>query len=219
MQLIGTILILAMCAAPLAGYEAVASADPADRRALPHPRRDGGASLAQVLATRRSVRAFATRDLDDAELGQLLWSAQGATDGHRTAPSAGALYPLTLYVVDARGVWRYEPDAHAVTRMQTSDRRTTVARATYSESAVAGAPLAVVITARVAVTAVKYGARAERYATLEAGHAAQNLLLTASALGLAAVPVGAFDDSALRKAIGVDASTTMLYVIPVGAPP
>src|SRR5512146_311373 len=74
-----------------------------ERKVLPAPQRDGGPALASVLAKRRSTRVFAPRALDDAELGQLLWAGQGVTDGHRTAPSAGALYPITLRVADVNG--------------------------------------------------------------------------------------------------------------------
>lgn len=186
-----------------------------DRRTLPPPARTAGASLASVLATRRSVRTFRTTALDDAALGQLVWAAQGITDGHRTAPSAGALYPLTVWVADARGVWRYLPTDHALVRTRAEDQR---ARLVPDQDELARAPVLIVITGQTAITARKYGKRAERYVMLEAGHAAQNLLLTATALELGAVPIGAFDDRAVRTALGVPDDTLPLYVIPVGAP-
>jgi len=188
-----------------------------DRRALPAPSR-GGPALADVLATRRSQRVFASRELSDAELGQLLWAAQGVIDGHRTAPSAGALYPLAVRVVDARGVWRYLPADHALVRESAGDRRGRIVSASHGQDAVRSAPAVLVISAELAITAKKYGARAERFATLEAGHAAQNVLLEATALGLAAVPIGAFDDDALRRALDLSAAETPLYVIPIGSP-
>ena len=79
--------------------------------------------------------------------------------------------------------------------------------------------MTLVITAEIAITATKYGARAERYVTLEAGHAAENVLLTATALGLGAVPVGAFDDDAVRRVLGLPRAVTPLYLIPVGSVP
>lgn len=195
------------------------SVPPTDRKVLPAPQRDGGPALASVLARRRSTRRFAPRDLDDAELGQLLWAGQGVTDGHRTAPSAGALYPITLRVADVTGIWRYMPTDHAVVRESAGDHRTAIAASGLSQEALRGAPAIFVITADVNVTARKYGSRAERYATLEAGHVAQNVLLEATALGLGAVPIGAFDDAAVRRAIGLPIAETPLYLIPVGAPP
>jgi SagB-type dehydrogenase family enzyme len=189
-----------------------------DRRVLPAPQRDGGMPLARALAGRRSVRTFGPRSLHDAELGQLLWAAQGISDGHRTAPSAGALYPLTVRVADARGVWRYAPAEHELHRETSEDRRSAVADASFGQEAVRAAPVMLVISAEIAITARKYGLRAERYAALEAGHAAQNVLLTAAALDLGAVPVGAFDDGALRRALAVAGDATPLYVIPVGVP-
>ncbi|MGE0401225.1 MAG: SagB/ThcOx family dehydrogenase [Kofleriaceae bacterium] len=195
------------------------SAPAVDRKVLPAPRRDGGPALESVLASRRSMRVYGVRDLDDAELGQLLWAGQGVIDGHRTAPSAGALYPLTLRVADANGIWRYVPEDHSVVRESAGDRRTAIATSSSSQEALRAAPAILVITADVAITARKYGDRAERYAMLEAGHVAQNVLLEATGLGLAAVPVGAFDDDAVRRAIAFPAAETPLYLIPVGAPP
>ena len=211
-----------ICIAALGGCEARTDAAPAppdpDRRALPPPRRDGGMSLARALASRRSVRTFGVRALDEAQLGQLLWAAQGLADGHRTAPSAGALYPLAVRVADGRGVWRYAPAEHALIRETSEDRRGAVAEASFGQEAVR-APAVLVISAEIAITARKYGRRAERFAVLEAGHAAQNVLLTAAALELGAVPVGAFDDTAVRRVLRLAGDVTPLYVIPVGAPP
>lgn len=194
-------------------------AAPPARRVLPAPHRDGGPALATVLATRRSTRVFGRRELSDAELAQLLWAAQGVTDGHRAAPSAGALYPITVRVVDLRGVWRYLPADHALVRESAGSARDGLRSAAFGQDAVQGAPATLVITAELAITARKYGGRAERFATLEAGHVAQNVLLTATALGLAAVPVGAFDDGAIRRLLGLSAGEIPLYLIPVGARP
>lgn len=190
------------------------------RRALPEPQVQGGAALSTVLATRRSVRVFGTRELEDRELGQLLWAAQGSNDSHRTAPSAGGLYPLTVRVVDAHGVWRYVPADHALVREAIGDRREGLAIAVLRQSSIRGAPLSLVITAELAITTRKYGPKSgERFATLEAGHVAQNVLLTATALGLGAVPVGAFEDEPLRKVLALPPEVTPLYVIPIGAMP
>lgn len=202
-----------------AGWGEPVAAQPGERKLLPPPQRDGGPALAAVLATRRSTRVLGARALRDDELGQLLWAAQGTSDGHRTAPSAGALYPITVRVADANGVWRYVSATHSVLRESASDRRPALAAAALGQTAVRTAPVVVVVTATVAITARKYGARAERYATLEAGHVAQNVLLAATALGLGAVPIGAFDDDAVRGALGAPPAETPLYLIPVGALP
>ncbi len=210
-------LVLATCAVVAIG---TGWARPAatERRVLPAPDRSGGPSLAAVLATRRSIRAFDTRALDDRELAQLLWAAQGITDGHRTAPSAGALYPLAVRIADARGVWRYVPADHALVRESASDRRRDIVAASGGQQSVREAPVIFVITAELAITARKYGLRAERFATLEAGHVAQNVLLEATALGLGAVPIGAFDDGTLRRALALSAAEMPLYMLAVGSP-
>jgi SagB-type dehydrogenase family enzyme len=189
-------------------------------RALPPPD-PRSTPLHAAMARRRSRRAFGGRALAEAELGALLWAGQGITDadGGRAAPSAGALYPVTLSVADARGVWRYVPEEHALSPAGATDRRGALAAAALGQESVAEAPATIAVTARPAVLHARYGARAERYCVLEAGHVAENVLLMATALGLAAVPVAAFDDEAVLAALGLGAGHLPLYLLPVGAPP
>lgn len=188
--------------------------------ALPSPALRGQVSLEEALARRRSVREFAARPLSAAEIGQLLWAAQGVTDdaGRRTAPSAGATYPLELCAVTADGVYRYLPDEHALRLVQSGDIRTDLAAAAIGQSFVGEAPLTVVVAAVPARTEARYGARSGRYVALEAGHAAQNLLLQAVALDLVSVPIGSFDDAAVADLVGLGEDEMPLYLLPVGHP-
>jgi SagB-type dehydrogenase family enzyme len=189
--------------------------------ALPPPQRKGTLSLEEALARRASVRDFSTTPLTEAELGQLLWAAQGIShDGTlRTAPSAGALFPLELYVATAGGVFHYDPARHALERRGRDDVRAALSRAALEQESVRDAPAVFVITAVSRRTAAKYGAaRSPRYVYLEAGHAAQNLLLQATALGLGGVPVGAFHDDASRRALDLAVEEEPLYLLPVGHP-
>jgi SagB-type dehydrogenase family enzyme len=187
---------------------------------LPPPAGDAGDSrLSDVIGRRRSVRRFQDAPISEEQVTRMLWAAQGVTDpgsGFRAAPSAGALYPLELYVASARGVSRYVPARHALQGVLDSDVRSRLALAALGQGFVAQAPVVFVITGVYARTAAKYGRRAERYVHMEAGHAAQNLLLMAVNLGLGGVPVGAFDDGAVRRIIGAPREETPLYLIPVG---
>jgi SagB-type dehydrogenase family enzyme len=171
---------------------------------------------------RRSVRALTGAPLSDAENSQLLWAAQGITHrtlGLRTAPSAGALYPLEVYLVIGAGVFQYEPRAHALHRASSTDVRGALFDAALSQEPVRDAPSIFVLVGAYERTARKYGqARAERYVQVEAGHAAQNLLLQAAALDLAAVPVGAFNDDEVRRVLELPPTHQPLYLIPVGHP-
>jgi SagB-type dehydrogenase family enzyme len=188
---------------------------------LPAPELEGSISVEAALATRRSVREFDTRPLTEAELGQLLWAAQGITGerGYRTAPSAGALYPLEVYVATGTGLFHYEVEPHALNVVSREDVRPALQQAALGQAAVGRAPAVFVIAAVYERTAVKYGAeRSPRYVHLEAGHVAQNLLLQAVGLGLGAVPIGAFDDAGIQQAMGLPAEQQPLYLIPVGEP-
>jgi hypothetical protein len=68
---------------------------------LPPPRLASPISIESALRRRRSVREFDRKPVTLLEVSQLLWAAQGLTDpeGKHTAPSAGALYPLEVFLV------------------------------------------------------------------------------------------------------------------------
>lgn len=187
---------------------------------LPSPRTAGELSLEEVLAARRSVREFTDDPLEMAELSQLLWAAQGLTApwGGRTAPSAGALYPIEVYLAIREGVYHYLPEGHRLELLDRSDVRSPLAAAALGQEAVADAPAVMILTGVYARTEAKYGDRAERYVQLEAGHVAQNVLLQAVALGLGAVPMGAFDDGAVKDVLRLPPDHDPLYLIPVGHP-
>lgn len=197
---------------------------------LPRPS-ELGASLGAALATRRSARAFAREPLGGGALAALLRAGYGVsgTLDHagdweqplRSSPSAGALYPLDLYVSVVRvdgltpGLYRYEPLENGLEPLGGGSR---VAEATAYPELAADAGAVVVITATFWRSRFKYGQRAYRFALLEAGHVAQNLLLAAAALELAAVPLGGFFDYALDDLLGLDGvNRSSLYLVCVGA--
>jgi SagB-type dehydrogenase family enzyme len=196
------------------------AAPAADEVRLPEPTLKGQMSVEETLARRRSVRQFDGKDLTMAQVGQLAWAAQGITDpatGHRTAPSAGALYPLELYLVKRDGAFRYVPRGHRLVPRSDKDLRGQLSQAALGQSSVREAPLDIVITGVYERTRVKYGDRAERYVHIEAGHVAQNIHLQAVALGLGSVSVGAFRDDEVAKVLNLPTGETPLYIIPVGA--
>jgi len=186
---------------------------------LPPPSTRGRVSLEEAIATRRSVRRYKRRGLEDEQLSQLLWALQGITDddGLRAAPSAGALYPLELYLVTGDGLFRYEPRGHRLGKLADRDPRRDLAAAALGQEEVQDAPATFVLTAVYERIERKYGhARGERYTMMEVGHAAQNLLLQATALGLASVPIAAFEDERVRAALELPPDHDPLYLIPVG---
>jgi SagB-type dehydrogenase family enzyme len=187
---------------------------------LPPPKTRGEISLEETLARRRSVRAYTDEGLSWEEIGQLLWAAQGVTRdwGARTAPSAGALYPLESYVVTRDGLYHYLPDGHQVVHAPALGLHQALWEAGLKQDCIREAPVVFVIAAVYVRTAAKYGARAERYVHMEAGHAAENLLLQAVALDLGGVVVGAFDDDRVQAALELPEDHAPLYLIPVGHP-
>ncbi|HEU0031905.1 MAG TPA: SagB/ThcOx family dehydrogenase [Kofleriaceae bacterium] len=220
MRRISWSIITAISLVAFHGCEVPSSQATPTRQQLPEPMLDKGPSLWNVLAMRRSARVFGSRALSEVEVGQLMWAAQGTTDGHRTAPSAGALYPLTIRMFDARGIWRYVPGEHALVHESPIDHRTELSLAALGQTYIRSAPVTFVITAETAITANKYGPRsAERFVAIEAGHVAQNVLLAATALDLAAVPVGAFRDDAMRKVLALPDQVSPLYLIAIGPRP
>ena len=190
----------------------------AEFKELPEPSREGGLPLNEAIAARRSTRTYGSRKLTDAGVGQLLWAGQGITSarGLRTAPSAGALYPMFLYYADDVALWRYEPRRHGLAKVVDGDVRRALARAGLEQAPLKRAPGIIVVVAKPAISAAKYRERAERYCMLEAGHIGQNILLTAEALGLGACPLGAFRDDEVLGVLGLGGDYLPLYLIPVG---
>jgi len=194
--------------------------------ALPEPATDGDVTLERALQARRSERDYSKRPLSLADVAQLLWAAQGITSrgGGRTAPSAGALYPLELYLVAGNvdslpeGVYRYQAKGHRLRLTTEGDPRKPLAKAALGQSWVRRAPAVLVVAGVYARSAKKYGQRARRYTHIEVGHAAQNVYLQAGARGLGTVIVGAFDDAAVQSVLGLPPDHRPLALMPVGHP-
>lgn len=192
-----------------------------DRIDLPEPDTSGDMSVEEAIAQRRSVRQFADRDLSAEQVGQLAWAAQGITDprqGFRASPSAGATYPMELYLVTPDGVHHYLPREHAVETRKREDVRADLAAAALGQDFVGTAPLDIVVAAVYQRTMQRYGDRGRRYVHMEAGHIGQNIHLQAEAMGLASVPVGAFNDAGVAETLGLPSDQEPLYIIPVGYP-
>ena len=191
---------------------------------LPEPPERVEISLTQALRARRSVREFSAAALSLSEVSSLLWAGQGITarGGRRTSPSAGALYPLELFLAVGNvvglsaGIYRYQPKTHALTAVASGDRRRGLAEAALAQMWIAQSAAIIVVGAVPTRTTVKYGRRGLRYVDLEAGHAAQNICLQAGALGLAITPVGAFEDARVKTQVQMNEGESPIYLLPIG---
>ena len=207
----------------LIGIAAVAMQAPRTT-VLPKPRYDSDWSVERALRERRSVREFSNAGLSLDDVSQLLWAAQGitSTEGFRTAPSAGALHPLEVYIVVGNvkglspGVYRYLPSGHKLLLIAQVDKRDKLAAAAHGQGWVKRNAALLVFSAIEKRTTWKYGRRGIRYIHIEVGHAAQNVFLQAVALGLSAVVVGAFDDERVGQIMNMDTGERALYLMPVG---
>lgn len=193
--------------------------------ALPPPRHSGTLSVEAAMYQRSTLRNYAAEPLTLDEMGQLLWAAQGrSASGRRTAPSAGALYPLEVHALVgdvsglSPGLYRYQPAEHRIALVTSDDLRKPLAAAAVAQNWIAEAPIVFVISAVYSRTEKKYGDRTHRYVHIEVGHAAQNLLLQAVALGLGGGEAGAFRDEELRRLLRLPADEAPLYILPVGKP-
>ena len=204
---------------------------------LPFPQLKSKVSLEETILRRRSVRRYRREPLDLPQLSQILWSAQGITGtrGFRAAPSAGATYPLEIFIVVGKqgiitseakqapeelqaGIYHYEAASHSLSLHKPADLRPDLARATLNQEFIIDAPVDIVICALYPRTFYRYGRRGERYVHIEVGHVGENIHLQAVALGLATVEVGAFHDEEVRTILGVDEQIKPLYIMPVGKP-
>ncbi len=194
---------------------------------LPDPVLKGELTLEEALEQRRSVRRYRNEPVEFEQVSRLLWAAQGVTQrstGFRTAPSAGATYPLEVYLVAGNvnelnpGLYRYLPGEHSISRLGDTDLRQDLEAAALGQGQVGNAPAVIVIAADYSRTAQRYGERAVRYVHMETGHAGQNISLQAVSLGLGSVIVGAFEDDQVKSVLDLPANIEPLYIIPVGTP-
>ena len=194
---------------------------------LPSPILKGSMPLEEAIARRRSIRDFAPEPLSQLQLSQILWAAQGITntsEEYRSVPSAGATYPLEIFVVCGincvekigDGIYHYDVDSHSLTLHHKGDVRLALARSASGQGYIYEAPVDIVICSLYERTTMRYGARGERYVHIEVGHAGQNIYLQATALGLATVAIGAFNDEQVREVLRLDKQYKPLYIMPVG---
>ncbi len=198
---------------------------------LPPPSERGKVSVEEALKSRRTRRSFKTTALSLQQLAQLLWAAYGVTAERygyhlKTAPSAGALYPIDVYAVIGRGgveglksgVYHYRPAAHALRPIKAGETRPALAEAALGQAWMAEAPVMLVVTGQYARCTIKYGRRGVVYTHLEAGSVGQNIFLQAEALGLGAGIVGAFDNRRVIEVMGLPDEHDPLLIMPVGLP-
>lgn len=195
-----------------------------DKIFLPAPVTKGTTSLEEALYTRRSEREYTPEPLSLADISQLLWAGQGISDppGLRTAPSAGALYPLELFLAVgdvqglSKGVYQYQPGDHSLVRRGRDDIRGRLYEKSLHQSSVRDAPAVIIITADYSRTEQRYRDRAVRYVHMEAGHASQNIYLQATTLGVGTVAIGAFDDAGIHEVLSLPETLKPLYLMPMG---
>jgi SagB-type dehydrogenase family enzyme len=222
--LAGAAALAALAGVPGGGARAQAAPGPGIKLpAVPH---QGSMSLEAALWARHSTRSLTRDSLSLADVGRLLWAAQGVNrpDGHRTAPSAGATYPLELYVVAARvqglaaGVYHYVPQGHQLETVATGDRLQALVDTATHQAWQADAAVVVVYAGAYERAARRFRERAERYVPMDVGFAAQNVYLEAAALGLGTTFAGSFQDSTLAALLGLPAGQRPLGVMPIGHP-
>jgi len=194
------------------------------RITLPEPKYDSDISVEEAMLNRRSIRDYTGQPLTLQDVSRLLWAAQGITDpsGFRAAPSAGATYPLEIYILVgdvegvAGGIYRYKPHQHELVKVLDGEQREALADAALNQQFITEAPLSIVITAIYERTTNRYGERGIRYVHMEAGHTAQNVYLQAVALNLGTVVVGAFNDDRVANILALPDNEVPLYIMPVG---
>ena len=186
---------------------------------LPQPKQKGTENLEDCIFRRKSIRSFKDKEIGIEKISQILWSAQGRGIHYRTVPSAGATYPLEIYVVlKKKGIFHYNLKNHTLIRKQEGNFNEILANASYRQYFIHKAPLNIVICAEYERTCNRYGERGIRYVFIEVGHCAQNIHLQAVALDLGSVPIGAFNDKKVKRVLNLPDKIEPLYIIPIGYP-
>ncbi|MDD5450498.1 MAG: SagB/ThcOx family dehydrogenase [Desulfovibrionales bacterium] len=193
---------------------------------LPKPSFTGRRSVEEAIKARRTIRHFKAKALNLEQLSQILWAAYGITANglYKSVPSAGALYPLDIWVAAGKngvegleaGVYHYIPKAHRLTQVKAGEVRDDIAKASLYQNWMAEAPVIFIITGEYERCTRKYGEKGISYTYIEAGHAGQNIFLQAGVLGLGAGIVGAFNNDVIRQALGISRNYDPILIMPVG---
>lgn len=189
---------------------------------LPQPALKSNLSVEEAIAKRRSVRQFKDEPLKLEQVSQILWAAQGVTgkSGFRTVPSAGALYPLEIYLTAGKvanlpaGIYHYNPANHSIKKIIDGDKRANICTLAFSQTSIKTAPVSIIICAKYERVTKKYDTRGIRFVDMEAGHCGQNIYLQAESLGLATVAIGALNDEDIKNFLTIP--ELPLYIFPVG---
>lgn len=192
---------------------------------LPAPVLKSDYSIEEALQSRRSVRRFSDEAVDLTVVSQILWSAQGITQeqrGFRTSPSAGATFPLEIFVAAGNveglnaGLYHYKPHEHSLVLLKENDLRQQLSSASLRQTSVRDGAFVVIIAAVFERTTGRYGDRGIKYVHMEVGHVGQNIHLQAESLGLGTVVIGAFNDADVKKVLNLPDNMETLYLMPVG---
>ncbi len=186
---------------------------------LPNPNLKGEKSLEECIYERESVRSYKDKEIEIEKISQILWAAQGKKGHKRTVPSAGATFPLEIYItLKDKGFFHYNFEKHVLELITSEDLSKKLAQASWDQNFIAEAYLNVIICAIFERTTQRYGERGVRYVFIEVGHCAQNIHLEAVSLGLASVPIGAYEDNKVKDVLDLKKKIEPLYIIPVGYP-
>ena len=218
------IIILAAMSSPIMSNESIRGGKSMDTIKLPEPDYDSKTSVEKALLERRSVRGYKKESLTLTEVSQLLWAAQGITNrrGFRTAPSAGALYPLEVYLVVGdvndlpEGIYQYKPHKHELLKIADGDKISDLCTAALGQGCIKQCAAAIVFSAVYERTTKKYGERGIKYVHMEVGHAAQNVHLQVVSLNLGTVVVGAFNDNEVKRIMDMTDKEQPLCIMPIG---
>jgi len=184
-------------------------------------------SFTEVLRERKSIRSFSFQPLNKVDLSFLLWASTGIqrTEHNyefRTAPSAGALYPIETYIVAnnvedlSEGIYHYNIKNHLLEEIKLGDFGSHLAHAALNQEMCVDASVIFIWTAVFRRSKWKYSQRAYRYIYLDAGHIAQNLALATESIKCGSCEAGAFFDDEINSIVGIDGteeSTILLSVV------
>jgi SagB-type dehydrogenase family enzyme len=201
-----------------------AAGAPSLKVALPEVVLAGEATLRRTLETRRSTREYSEAPLQLQQVASLLWAAQGITSpgGLRTAPSAGAIYPLRGYFLSFRveglpaGFYGFAVDTRALTMLTRGDKQAHLVKACSDQQCVQECAAALLLTAWYGRVRREFGALAEKLVAIEAGHIGQNWHLQAAALGLGSISLGNFDATAVKMLLPIPQDEEPVYLLLAG---
>jgi len=180
--------------------------------------------LEHIIKARKSIRKFSNAPLSLEEVSLLLNGCKiNEKEGYferRAYPSAGARFPIEIYPVVFNveglkpGAYHYNSNNHSLELLIEKDLGKSTSD--FVSSFIENPAMALIMTAVIPRSEVKYGLKAYPFSLIEAGHIGQNIYLLSTKYNLGCCAIGGYVDETICKVLDLTKEEIPIYSLAIG---